>query len=121
MKNKNKISNIMIAFKVLFDLLPQVLIIHMVSMVFKGELTRNVIWMDCGLMIVSFVLKAVCTYVSTWKAHDAAYNCLSDLRLQLINHLKKLSLGFFQERKIGDLTIILHMLCRKLCLQLCFR
>ncbi|QZY55948.1 ABC transporter ATP-binding protein [Crassaminicella profunda] len=107
-KSKNRISNIMIAFKVVLDLFPQVLMIHMVSKVFEGALTRNMIWVDCGLMLVSFFLKAVCAYVSTWKAHDAAYNCLMDLRLQLISHLKKLSLGFFQERKIGDLTNIIQ-------------
>jgi ATP-binding cassette subfamily B protein IrtA len=59
-------------------------------------------------MILSFIIKAFCSYISTWEAHNAAYSSLTDLRLQLIRHLKKLPLGFFQERKIGDLTNIVE-------------
>ncbi len=107
-KSKNRVSNILIAFKVIFDLVPQLLTIHMVASFFIGKLTLKIVAWDGGFMLVSFLLKAACSYISTWEAHNAAYSTLTDLRLQLIRHLKKLPLGFFQERKIGDLTNIVE-------------
>ena len=107
-KSKNRVSNILIALKAVFDLTPQFFIIHMVACFFAGKLTLKIVIVDGSLALLSFIIKAICSYISTWKAHDAAYSSLTDLRLQLIRHLKKLPLFFFQERKIGDLTNIIE-------------
>lgn len=105
---KNRLSNIMLCCKIIFDLIPQVLLIHMVGLYFAASLTRGRIFRECGVMLICFIGKAVCAYFATWTAHKAAYTCLTDLRLQIIRHLKKLSLGFFQERKTGDLTNVVQ-------------
>jgi len=105
---KNRLSNIMLCCKTVFDLIPQVLLIHMIGLYFAASLTRKHIFFECGAMLICFIGKAVCAYSATWTAHKAAYTCLTDLRLQIIQHLKKLSLGFFQERKTGDLTNIVQ-------------
>ena len=47
-------------------------------------------------------------YAATWKAHQAAYSCLTDIRLRIVRHLKKLPLGFFQIRRPGDLANIMR-------------
>ena len=107
-KRKNRVSNILIALKTVFDLTPQILTIHMVASYFAGNLTMIVVSLDGGLMLLSFIIKAVCSYIATREAHNAAYSSLTDIRLQLIRHLKKLPLGFFQERKIGGLTNIVE-------------
>lgn len=105
---KNRLSNIMLCCKIVFDLIPQVLLIHMIGVYFAAALTREQILWECGAMLICFISKAVCAYSATWTAHKAAYTCLTDLRLQIIRHLKKLSLGFFQERKTGDLTNVVQ-------------
>ena len=105
---KNRLSNIMLCCKIVFDLIPQVLLIHMIGLYFAASLTREEILWECGAMLICFIGKAVCAYSATWTAHKAAYTCLTDLRLQIIRHLKKLSLGFFQERKTGDLTNVVQ-------------
>lgn len=107
-KSKNKLSNIMICFKVIFDLIPQILIIHMVANFFVNKLTSNIIYIESAAILFSFVLKSICSYTATAKAHEVAYNSLAEIRLNLIRHLKKLPLGFFQKRKIGDLTNIVQ-------------
>lgn len=107
-KSKNRLSNGMICLKVLFDLIPQVFIVHLIGLVLAGQLTINRIVIVSGYMLLCPAVKAVCGCCAVWKAHEAAYNSLSDLRIQIINHLKKLPLGFFQERKIGDLVSIVH-------------
>lgn len=105
---KNRLSNIMLCCKIVFDLIPQVLLIHMIGLYFAAALTREQILWECDAMLICFIGKAVCAYSATWTAHKAAYTCLTDLRLQIIWHLKKLSLGFFQERKTGDLTNVVQ-------------
>lgn len=105
---KSRLSNIMLCCKIVFDLIPQVLLIHMIGLYFAATLTREQIFWECGVILICFIGKTVCAYSATWTAHKAAYTCLTDLRLQIIRHLKKLSLGFFQERKTGDLTNIVQ-------------
>lgn len=107
-KGKNKLSNIMLCCKIILDLIPQILLIHMIGLYFAASLTKEQVLWESGIILACFVGKAVCAYSATWKAHKAAYTCLTDLRLQIIRHLKKLSLGFFQERKTGDLTNIVQ-------------
>lgn len=107
-KSKNRLSNVMLCLKILLDLIPQVLIIHMVGLAYSQSLSTKQIVIDTGIMLLCFILKAACTYGATWKAHEAAYNCLTELRIKIIEHLKKLPLGFFQERKSGDLTNIVQ-------------
>lgn len=105
---KNRLSNIMLCCKIVLDLIPQVLLIHMIGLYFAASLTREEILWECGAMLICFIGKAVCAYSAIWTAHKAAYTCLTDLRLKIIRHLKKMSLGFFQERKTGDLTNIVQ-------------
>ena len=80
----------------------------MIGLYFNALLTKQQILLESTAILLCFVGKAICSYLATWKAHKAAYTCLTDLRLQIIRHLKKLSLGFFQERKTGDLTNIVQ-------------
>ena len=105
---KNRLSNIMLCCKIVLDLIPQVLLIHMIGLYFAASLTREQILWECGAMLLCFIGKAVCACSAIWTAHKAAYTCLTDLRLKIIRHLKKMSLGFFQERKTGDLTNIVQ-------------
>lgn len=107
-KAKNRASNVMLCLKTVLEICPMVLVVHMVANVFTGTLTTRTIVIDGALMLLCFVLKALCVYGAAWKAHEAAYDSLTDLRLQIISHLKKLPLGFFQERKTGDLTNIVQ-------------
>ena len=59
-------------------------------------------------MVACVAGKAVCMYAATWRAHRVAYSCLTDIRLRIVRHLKKLPLGFFQIRRSGDLANIMR-------------
>lgn len=107
-KASNRLSNVLLCLKIAFDLIPQVLCMYMVGLYFSGALTKQNIYIEGGIMLLCFVLKAVCAYASTWQAHQSAYGCMNDLRIQIIRHLKKMPLGFFQERKTGDLTNVVQ-------------
>jgi ATP-binding cassette subfamily B protein len=71
-----------------------------------GGIARERIWRIGAGIAVLQIAKALFYAVGLWRAHHAAYKSLADLRLSIINHLKKLPLGFFQRHTAGDLTNI---------------
>lgn len=59
-------------------------------------------------MVLFALLRGVFYGTSIWRAHRSAYNALTRLRLRIISHLQRLPLGFFQERKVGELVNIIN-------------
>jgi ATP-binding cassette subfamily B protein IrtA len=107
-KNKNRSSNILVTMNVIFGIIPNIIVLYMVGLMMDQRLTKNII-LICGIGItVCLALKALFYGLSIWKAHDAAYGSLTEIRVDLIEHLKTLPLGFFQKRKTGDLANVIN-------------
>ena len=104
----NLSSNILLFLRILFDLAPQVLLVYIISSLIAQDITVAKVKYIFVVMFVSFVIKGVCYYFATKIAHEKAYKKLTELRLSVIEHLKKLSLGFFKEHNTGELTNIIQ-------------
>ncbi|MEI4435888.1 ABC transporter ATP-binding protein [Streptococcus agalactiae] len=105
---KNSLSNSLLALKIVFDLIPQILLVYLISSLITNNINEgNLKYIFLGIFI-SFVLKGVFYYFATKVAHEKAYEKLTELRLDIIDHLKKLSLGFFKEHNTGELTNIVQ-------------
>ena len=105
---KNSLSNSLLALKIVFDLIPQILLVYLMSSLITNNINEdNLKYVFIGIFI-SFVLKGVFYYFATKVAHEKAYEKLTELRLDIIDHLKKLSLGFFKEHNTGELTNIVQ-------------
>ena len=105
---KNGLSNSLLALKIVFDLIPQILLVYLISSLITNNINEgNLKYVFFGIFI-SFVLKGVFYYFATKVAHEKAYEKLTELRLDIIDHLKKLSLGFFKEHNTGELTNIVQ-------------
>ena len=105
---KNGLSNLLLALKIVFDLIPQILLVYLISSFITNNINEgNLKYIFLGIFI-SFVLKGVFYYFATKVAHEKAYEKLTELRLDIIDHLKKLSLGFFKEHNTGELTNIVQ-------------
>ena len=72
---KNRLSNIMLCCKIIFDLIPQVLLIHMVGLYFAASLTRGRIFRECGVMLICFIEKAVSWFLSGTKDGRSDKRC----------------------------------------------
>ncbi len=58
-------SNIMLCCKIVLDLIPQVLLIHMIGLYFEASLKReHIIYGSCAILIC-LIGKAVCSYKTT--------------------------------------------------------
>ena len=104
----NVSSNILLSLKILFDLIPQVLLVYLISSLIAQDIAAAKVKYIFLAMFASFVLKGVFYYYATKVAHEKAYKKLTELRLDIIGHLKKLSLGFFKEHNTGELTNIVQ-------------
>ena len=105
---KNGLSNLLLALKIIFDLIPQILLVYLISSLITNNISEdNLKYIFLGIFI-SFALKGVFYYFATKVAHEKAYEKLTELRLDIIDHLKKLSLGFFKEHNTGELTNIVQ-------------
>ena len=105
---KNGLSNSLLALKIVCDLMPQILLVYLISSLITNNISEdNLKYIFLGIFI-SFALKGVFYYFATKVAHEKAYEKLKELRLDIIGHLKKLSLGFFKEHNTGELTNIVQ-------------
>lgn len=108
MTAKSRLSNAMFLTRAVLGLAPTVLVIYLVHLFMENALSLRLIAWTAIAMTVCVAGKAVCMYVATWKAHRVAYSCLTDIRLRIVRHLKKLPLGFFQIRRPGDLANVMR-------------
>ncbi|WP_338817163.1 ABC transporter ATP-binding protein [Parvimonas micra] len=105
---KNGLSNLLLALKIVCDLIPQILLVYLISSLITNNISEdNLKYIFLGIFI-SFALKGVFYYFATKVAHEKAYEKLTELRLDIIGHFKKLSLGFFKEHNTGELTNIVQ-------------
>ena len=105
---KNGLAGSLLALKIVFDLIPQILLVYLISSLIANNISEgNLKYMFLGIFI-SFALKGVFYYFATKVAHEKAYEKLTELRIDIIGHLKKLSLGFFKEHNTGELTNIVQ-------------
>lgn len=107
-KRRSLPSRGLMTVSVIAGIIPIFIIMRMISLLSSKAITGEQILMFGATICLCQVIKAVFYALSIWKAHDFAYSSLAKIRLDMIGHLKKLSIGFFQKRKIGDLTNIIN-------------
>ena len=105
---QNRLSSILLILKILFDLIPQILLVYLINFLMNKNININNIELIFLIILISFILKEAFYYFTIKIAHEKAYNKLIELRLNIIKHLKKLSLGFFKEHSTGELTNIIQ-------------
>lgn len=108
MTAKSRLANALLLTRAVLGLVPTVLVIFLVHLFLEGSLSPAAIAYVAAGMTACVVAKALCMYTATWKAHLVAYSCLTDIRLRIVRHLKKLPLGFFQIRRPGDLANVMR-------------
>lgn len=107
-ESRSLLSNSVVILHLIFGTLPILLVVWAVDKLMNGTLSSIIVWGIGGIMILLALLRGVFYGTSIWRAHRSAYNALTRLRLRIISHLQCLPLGFFQERKVGDLVNIIN-------------
>ena len=104
----NLLSNTVVVLHLVFGTLPLLFVVWAVDRLMGDTLTPAMLW-SVGVAMVLFALfRGVFYGISIWRAHHSAYNALTRLRMRIVSHLQRLPIGFFQERKVGDLVNIIN-------------
>ena len=107
-ESRSLLSNVVVVLQLVFGTLPLLLVVWAVDKLMNDTFSSTIVWGVGGVMILFALLRGVFYGTSIWQAHRSAYNALTRLRLRIISHLQRLPLGFFQERKVGDLVNIIN-------------
>lgn len=107
-KAKSLPSNLFLALSIVCGLVPSIIIVGMVGQLMNESFSIQQFVISALGITVSLIFKATFYALSIWKAHDAAYGALTDIRLNIIEHLRQMPLSFFQKRKTGDLANIIN-------------
>ena len=107
-ESRSLLSNAVVVLQLVFGILPLLLVVWAVDKLMNDTFSSTIVWGVGGVMILFALLRGVFYGTSIWQAHHSAYNALTRLRLRIISHLQRLPLGFFQERKVGDLVNIIN-------------
>ena len=107
-ESRSLLSNAVVILHLVFGTLSLLLVVWAVDRLMSDTLTSTAIWMVGAAMLLFALLRGVFYGTSIWRAHRSAYNALTRLRLRIVSHLQRLPLGFFQERKVGDLVNIIN-------------
>lgn len=107
-ESRSLLSNAVVILHLVFGTLPLLLVVWAVDRLMSDTLTSIMIWIVGAAMLLFALLRGVFYGTSIWRAHHSAYNALTRLRMRIVSHLQRLPLGFFQERKVGDLVNIIN-------------
>ena len=107
-ESRSLLSNAVVILHLILGTLPILLVVWAVDKLMNSTLSPIIVWGIGGIMMLLAMLRGVFYGTSIWRAHQSAYNALTRLRLRIISHLQRLPLGFFQERKVGDLVNIIN-------------
>jgi ATP-binding cassette subfamily B protein len=114
-KKKNRVDRfkksgvapaVLTTISVLSGLTSIFIVVYMMSLLWDGAETGTIILLGIAVCVCQ-MSKAVFYACALWKSHDFAYSGLFEIRIALIEHLKKLSFAFFQKKKAGDLANII--------------
>lgn len=90
----NSIAMIVIVFSILFQ-------------IFDGTSLASLYkyFIAIGLLVV---FKGICNMVADMKKHSAGFDIVQQIRERMIIKLKKFSLGFYTNERLGEINTILH-------------
>ena len=68
-----------------------------------GTATKERVLVLAAVILSSYIVKALLTFVSKYKAHVAAWNFVGDMMLDVYNKLQSLSMRFFGDKQTGEI------------------
>lgn len=101
------ISSIFFALYGLSSIAMIVIVFSILFQIFDGTSIENLYkyFIAIGLLVV---FKGICNMVADMKKHSAGFDIVQQIRERMIIKLKKFSLGFYTNERLGEINTILH-------------
>ncbi|MGC4020361.1 MAG: ABC transporter ATP-binding protein [Muricomes sp.] len=105
-KKRGRLSAFLTTVSIISGLASIFLVVYLVSLLWEGTTLKKLLLLGMAVCLCQ-ISKAVFYALALWKAHDSAYSSLLEIRLSMIEHMKKLPVSFFQKRKVGDMANVI--------------
>lgn len=101
------ISSIFFALYGLSSIAMIVIVFSILFQIFEGTSLASLYkdFIAIGLLVV---FKGICNMVADMKKHSAGFDIVQQIRERMIIKLKKFSLGFYTNERLGEINTILH-------------
>ena len=101
------ISSVFFALYGLSSIAMIVIVFSILFQIFDGTSLASLYkyFMAIGLLVV---FKGICNMVADMKKHSAGFDIVQQIRERMIIKLKKFSLGFYTNERLGEINTILH-------------
>lgn len=101
------ISSVFFAFYGLSSIAMIVIVFSILFRIFDGTSLASLYkyFIAIGLLVV---FKGICNMVADMKKHSAGFDIVQQIRERMIIKLKKFSLGFYTNERLGEINTILH-------------
>ena len=101
------ISSVFFAFYGLSSIAMIVIVFYILFQIFDGTSLASLYkyFIAIGLLVV---FKGICNMVADMKKHSAGFDIVQQIRERMIIKLKKFSLGFYTNERLGEINTILH-------------
>ena len=101
------ISSVFFAFYGLSSIAMIVIVFYILFQIFDGMSLASLYkyFIAIGLLVV---FKGICNMVADMKKHSAGFDIVQQIRERMIIKLKKFSLGFYTNERLGEINTILH-------------
>lgn len=101
------ISSVFFALYGLSSIAMIVIVFFILFQIFDGTSIKNLYkyFIVIGLLVV---FKGICNMVADMKKHSAGFDIVQQIRERMIIKLKKFSLGFYTNERLGEINTILH-------------
>nr|WP_243430486.1 ABC transporter ATP-binding protein [Enterococcus sp. DIV2402] len=97
-------SGILATIATIIQFFPFYCIYKIIELLMVGSYTAQEM-MQWGLLSIgSLIISLVFLYISTMCSHVAAFNILYEIRMDLLNHLTKVPMGYFTQHSSGQMV-----------------
>jgi ATP-binding cassette subfamily B protein len=100
-------ARILMAISVICGVIPIFGLMNIVADHMNGILTANGIIKNGLVIALPQLLKTIFFTLYVYVAHKNAYSVLADIRIDIINKLKKMPIGLLKKKKTGELSNII--------------
>lgn len=90
----------------IFKLFNILAIAFVIKNIVEGTINTSVMWQSITIMTVGILGTMACNYVSTMRHTVAGYTMAANSRIKIADHLKNISMGFFNDNDLGKITSV---------------
>ena len=94
-------------FKGMFMKAPLMLSFMMVSAFMNGTISRKFCWICLAVLLACVIIQAVLQNISDRLQSAAGFKVFADKRMELGDHFRRLSMGYFTDGNIGKVSSVL--------------